>query len=128
MERRDLVFGVIALASCARATKSFEDVLPRQIPGGWERNDLRSLAEIPEIVSRFGADSAVQTTYKGQGSVQLRAFRLRSETTPFELMQKWPLTDGIPAYKGAFFFVAVSQGADPQAVAALLRELQKAAS
>lgn len=128
MQRRDLLFAVLALGSCAKATKSFENVLPKQVAGGWERDALLPVREVPEAVSRLGLENGVETTYKGSGIVHVRAFRMRAETSAFELMQQWRQSDGIPAYKGPFFFVAVPQGSDPPAVGALLRALQQAAS
>jgi hypothetical protein len=126
---RRTVFVVFAgLAGCVRATKPFEKVLPEQIEGKWRRNELGSIAEVPELVSQLGFEEGVQTTYKGSGVVHVRAFRMRAETSAFELMQKWRPNEGIAAYKGPFFFVAIPQGTDPQAVAGLLRALQQAAS
>jgi hypothetical protein len=128
MERRDFLLAVFALTSCAKATKTFENVLPKQVAGGWERSDIVPLVEVPETVSRYGVESAVETTYKGSGIVHVRAFRMRAETSAFELMQRWRQNDGIPAYQGAFFFVAMPQGTDPRSVGTLLRTLQQAAS
>jgi hypothetical protein len=128
MERRELLLAVVALTSCGKQPRSFENVLPKQVAGEWGRGDLVPLTEVPEPVSQLGLDSAAEATYKGSGVVRVRVFRMRAETSAFELMQKWRQSDGIAAYKGPFFFVATPQGTDPQAVGALLRALQQAAS
>jgi hypothetical protein len=128
MLRRDLLISFIGLAGCGKATKSLAQVVPEEVDGVWQRNDLNPVREIPEVVSQLGFEEGVETTYKGSGIVHVRAFRMRSETSAFELTQKWRPDEGIAAYKGVFFFVAMPQGSEPQAVATLLRALQQAAS
>jgi hypothetical protein len=128
MRRRALFVVFIGLAGCGKAARPFEEVLPEQIAGGWQRNNLTSIRNVPQVVSQLGLEEGVETTYQGSGAVHVQLFRMRAETSAFELMQKWRPDQGVAAYKGPYFFVATSQGAAPHAVAALLRALQQAAS
>jgi hypothetical protein len=63
----------------------------------------------------------VQTTYTGPASVAVRVFRMKAETSAFELIQKWRQSEGLAAYSGPYFFVASGERAGE-----VLRELQKA--
>ena len=96
------------------------DVLPSSLAGGWKRGDVFTLSDIPAVVSQLGPEESVQTVYTGPGTVTVRAFRMRAETSAFELIQKWRQSDGLAAYKGAYFFVVTGDAA-----AGVLRELQK---
>ena len=128
MQRRDLLLSAMAMMSCEKAPRSFDQVLPRQAAGVWQRGEVLPLSQLPEPISRLGVQEAAETTYKGAGVVTVRAFRMKAETSAFELMQKWRPADGMAVYKGPYFFVAIPQGTDPQAVGALLRALQQSAS
>jgi hypothetical protein len=96
------------------------DVLPLTLAGGWKRGDVSALSDVPPVVSQLRPEEAAQARYTGPGAVTLRAFRMPAETSAFELIQKWRQSDGLAAYKGAYFFIATGEGA-----ADVLRELQK---
>jgi hypothetical protein len=97
--------------------------LPIDLAGQWKRGTLSSVSEIPPVISQLYPEESIQTTYTGgPGTVTLRAFRMPSETSAFELIQKWPQSQGLAAYKGPYFFIASGDGA-----ADLLRQLQSSA-
>jgi hypothetical protein len=112
--------------ACSPPKKDFENVLLAQ-SGTWRRGDVSKPASIPELVSRLGVEDAAEATYSGAGKVTVHVFRMRAETSAFELMQKWRQQDGVATYKGAYFFVARAEGADAVAVSGLLRDLAAAA-
>ena len=128
MERRNLLLSILSLFSCAKPPKDLSQVLPQRAARSWERSAVNRISEIPPTVSTLGVADAAETTYKGAGVVTVRVFRMKAETSAFELMQKWSPTQGIAAYRGTYFFVGTPQGTDPQSVASLLRALQEAVS
>lgn len=81
---------------------------------------------MPSLVTQSGVEDSAQTRYTGPGTVQVRAFRMRAETSAFELIQKWRQSDGLAVYKGPFFFVAEQESGNGQHAAQILRALQAA--
>ena len=126
MTRRNLMWVSLCVIGCSRSKKRIEEALPQQV-GTWRRGDVSKVAQQPEVVSNLGVEDAAQATYSGAGNVTVQVFRMRAETSAFELMQKWRQQDGIATYKGSYFFVARSEGADNVAVLAFLRDLAAAA-
>src|SRR4051794_31745672 len=94
MQRSVLLGLFLLLYSCARAPKSFEEILPPELSGGWKRTAITRSAAIPPAVSQLGNADAAEATYSGVGTVRLSVYRMKSETAAFELMQKWRTTDG----------------------------------
>lgn len=128
MHRRTFLLIPVLLACCGKPARTWEEILPAEVSGGWRRGPIEKLAEIPAVVSQLGPADAVETTYAGTGSIRIRAFRMKTETGAFELVQKWRQIDGISAGRGLHFFVANADGVDRTAILAVLAELQRANS
>ena len=111
MKRRDALVLCALFAGCGVSRKPLADSVPAELPGGWKRGNVAALPEVPELVSQFGPDESVRTQYSGPGSVDVRIFRMKAETSAFELIQKWRQSEGLAAYKGPHFFVATGDGA-----------------
>ena len=107
-----------------------DSVLPQQVANGWSRGAISTPAsDIPESVTALGIEESAETMYTGPASVRVRVFRMKAETSAFEMIQKWRQTDGLAAYKGPYFFIANSTGdASPVVIGGLLRGLQQAVS
>jgi hypothetical protein len=108
------------LTGCASSPRPLSEVLPTNLPGGWTRGDVSARSDAAPMIVQLGHEESAETTYTGRGTVTLRGFRMRSETSAFELVQKWRQSEGLAAYKGPYFFVATGEGA-----AEVLRELQR---
>ena len=107
-----------------------DSVLPQQVAANWTRGAITAPAsDIPEAVSALGVEETAETTYTGPASVRVRVFRMKAETSAFEMIQKWRQTEGLAAYKGPYFFIANTSGeANPAIIGELLRGLQQAAA
>ncbi|MBC7924172.1 MAG: hypothetical protein H7039_00795 [Bryobacteraceae bacterium] len=126
MTRRSVIGAAFSLAACSPTRRTFDQVLPLQLEGTtWRRGDLKLGPAIPEQVQQLGVVDASEATYLGQGSVRVRVFRMKAETSAFELMQKWRQVDGLAAYKGQYFFVAEGSGTSRDAVLEVLSALQR---
>ncbi|MBC8167236.1 MAG: hypothetical protein H7Y20_15370 [Bryobacteraceae bacterium] len=125
MNRKIAIFCLIMLVSCTKPARSFEEILPPQIEGGWARGKLEKSGTLPALIAQAGPSDTAEALYAGSGTIRIRVYRLKSETSAFELMQKWRQTDGMAVYKGAYFFVANGDGVSPSAIMALLAELQR---
>lgn len=125
MFRRELFALAGALAACRKSDPGFEQVLPGEVAGGWRRSQLTAAQNAPDLIRQHSPVASAEAVYTGVGTIRVRAWQMKSETSAFELMQKWRQSDGISAYKGAYFFVAEAAGADRNAVLSFLRELQR---
>src|SRR4051794_24225403 len=105
---RSIVLVAILLAACGTAPKTTDQLLPSELSGGWKRGALQSPASsIPDLVSQLGLAFSAETQYEGPaGTVPVRVFVMRAETSAFELMQKWRQSEGTGAYKSRYFFSA----------------------
>lgn len=128
MRRRTLFAISLAFISCGKTGKPMDSVLPQQVANGWTRGAITTPAsEIPESVTALGLEESAEATYTGPASIRVRVFRMKAETSAFEMIQKWRQTEGLAAYKGPYFFIA-NGDANPAAVGELLRGLQQAVS
>jgi hypothetical protein len=125
MTRREIFLIIPLMSACSRPQRSFSDVLPERLET-WQRGNVEKLAEIPPMVSELGVEEAAQTTYTGQGTLRVHAYRMKAETSAFEVIQKWRQHDGLAAYKGPHFFVVQHDGSNAGAVVHFLRLLQSA--
>jgi hypothetical protein len=116
MQRRNAIVLCAFIVSCGGARKPLAEVLPAELPGGLKRGDVRPLTDIPSVIAQLGVEESAQTTYAGTA---LRIFRMKADTSAFELIQKWRQSEGLAAYKGPYFFVANGERA-----ADVLRALQ----
>ena len=84
-------------------------------------------ADVPEAVTALGVDDSAETAYSGPAEVRVRVFRMKAETSAFEMIQKWRQTEGLAAYKGPYFFIVnAPSDVNPAIVGELLRGLQQA--
>jgi hypothetical protein len=129
MRRRTLFAVSLAFLGCGKTEKPLDSVLPQQVANGWTRGTIATPSiNIPEAVTALGVERSAETTYTGPASVRVRVFRMKAETSAFEMIQKWRQTEGLAAYKGPYFFIAnASSETNPAIVGELLRALQQAA-
>ena len=125
MNRRVMLSLVLLVSACNRSPQRLDEVLPPEVGGRWRRGDLRNASAVPPVIASAKPQDSAEATYTGPGTVRILVFRMTSETSAFELMQKWRQDDGMAAYQGPFFFVAERTGADPAAVMDLLVELKR---
>ena len=124
MTRRAAVLVLFVLASCAKQ-QSADSVLPSELPGGWKRGSVTAPADsVPDLIRTLGLESSAQTPYEAGTKVLVRAYRMRSDTAAFEVMQKWRQSDGMGLQKGSWFLTA--NGPDRDQTMAVLTELRRA--
>jgi len=112
------------LAGCAKEQTSPQSILLRKISGGWERSDITTPASVaPDVIEKLGVDSSAEAVYDGPSRITVRLYRMRSETSAFEAMQKWRQSDSVGIQKGQYFVTAT--GGAPSANLAIISELQK---
>jgi hypothetical protein len=124
MHRRRYILLFAAFAACSTPSKRLDEVLPERA-ANWHRRSLDPLNEIPPMIAQAGVEESVSAVYSAAGPIRVRAFRMPTETSAFELIQKWPQADGMAVYKGPYFIVAEA-GSDPAAARSLLQTLQAA--
>jgi hypothetical protein len=127
MHRRTLLTAALGVAACRTSSKPLDSVLPQQLAGGWSRGDVQSPAgDTPVIVTELRPANSAEATYTGPSSVRRRVFEMKSETSAFDLIQKWRQADGLAAYKGPYFLIANGRAdATPTVITDLLRKLQQ---
>jgi hypothetical protein len=123
MNRRRCLLLFIVLAACTAPAKRWDEVLPQQA-GEWQRHSVSELSQIPPLIAGMGVEAAASATYGGRGTIRVDVFRMKAETSAFELIQKWRQSDGLAVYKGPYFLVAQS-GADPASARIVLQALQQ---
>ena len=130
MRRRTLFLVSIIFTACGKSGKPLDSVLPLRVTGGWTRGEVTSPAlDIPAAVAALGVADTAETSYTGPTTVKVRVFRMKAETSAFEMIQKWRQSDGLAAYQGPYFFVvSPSSEVSPAVIGELLRNLQKAVS
>ena len=125
MQRRTFLAVTAIFSSCSKAPAPASSALPETLPGGWSKASAGPARDIPPAAAQLGVEDSASATYSGAaGTVELSAFRLRTETNAFDLMQRWRQSDGPAIYKGAYFFVARAD--KPEAAMKLLQALQTA--
>ena len=120
---------IASLVGCGSSTRPLTEAIPATVDS-WARSQITSLpeSEAPEMVRQLGLDQAVSATFTGPAAtgpaaVPVKIFRMKGQTSAFELIQKWRQTDGLAVYSGPYFIVA-DPGSGPQA-SGLLQALQK---
>jgi hypothetical protein len=118
------LIAAVWLVACTTPPRPLEDSTPVSIDG-WTRTDVAQLpaSEVPETIRQIGPEQSISATYKKESSASVKIFRMKTQTSAFELIQKWRQTEGLAAYSGAYFIVAESNA--PPDAAALLQALQK---
>ena len=115
---------IASLVGCGSSTRPLTEAIPATVDS-WTRAQITSLpeSEAPEMVRQLGLDQAVSATFTGPATVPVKIFRMKVQTSAFELIQKWRQSDGLAVYSGPYFIVA-DPGSGSQA-GALLQALQK---
>src|SRR3954454_6093275 len=128
MPRLVLALAVFFFCSCTRHSSSLKDILPVQVQRTFTLEEARPLANenIPELVRAQGAKQALFAIYKG-GTERIRVlvFEMGSETSAFELIQKWRQSEGLAFYKRQYFVVAKGSDIDRTTLSEFLQALQK---
>lgn len=124
MTRRTVLLLVILAGGCAKH-QSADSVLPPELSGGWKRGAVAVPAtDVPDVIRRLGLESSAETTYGGSTRVLVRAYRMRSDTAAFEVMQKWRQSDGLGLQKSAWVLTANGPARDQTMT--VLAQLRKA--
>jgi len=112
------------LVGCGSPSRPLTEAVPTSVDS-WTRSQVTSLPEneAPEMVRQLGLDQAVSATFTGPATVPVKIFRMKGQTSAFELIQKWRQSDGLAVYSGSYFIVA-DPGSGSEA-GALLQALQK---
>ena len=124
MIRCVLIIAAFLLLACGESPRSLDESIPASIDG-WTRSQLVpiSTSDAPEIIRNLGLEQAAAATYTGPSSVSVKIYRMKVQTSAFELIQKWRQSDGLAVYSGSYFVVA-DPGSGPDA-SRLLKALQK---
>ncbi len=129
MTRRSVIFTALFGLACGKPPKKLDDVFPPELGGGWKRGNVTPITETPALIGQAGPLDSAQSEYTGPaGRVAVQVFRMKAETSAFELRQKWRPDDGIATYKGPLFFVARGEKTPPNMVMSLLSELVKSSA
>ena len=124
MMRWLLLMMAVLLLNCSGPTRPLAETIPATVDG-WTRSDVKLLQdnEVPEMVRRLGVEEAVSTTYTGPAAIPVKVFKMKGQTSAFELIQKWRQSDGLAVYSSSFFVVADPAGGPD--TGRLLQALQK---
>jgi hypothetical protein len=127
LQRRRIIVLLTLIAACARPSKTLKEILPGQVQRAWilKRTEALPSEESPAVVRSLGLRQAIRAVYEGNGSITVRLFQMNTETSAFELIQKWRQQDGLALYKGSYFFVAEAKGADQATVSSFLQAFQE---
>ena len=124
MIRSVLTLAAFLLLGCGGSPRALDESIPASVDG-WTRSQLVpiSASDAPEIVRSLGLEQAAAATYTGTSRVSVKIYRMKVQTSAFELIQKWRQPDGLAVYSGPYFVVAdPGSGAD---ASRLLQALQK---
>lgn len=105
-----ICFFLLTATACTKE-KEIRQALPSELPGGWklERSESLLEAQTPAVVKALGLSGAESVTYSVPGTnakQQVLVFKMRTEASAFELIQKWRQKDGPAFYVGRYFVVA----------------------
>lgn len=97
-----------------------------QIQRSWILKEAHAVHsdEVPDLVRSLGLDRALEARYEGNGFIRVSLYRMKVETSAFELIQKWRQSEGLAVYKGPYFVVAKGDGPDRATVASFLQALR----
>jgi len=127
MTRRFSFVLSFVLAACGR-TRPLEEVLPKASGEAWTLRSAIPVPEggVPELVRGLGLRRAVRGTYQGGGDVTVTVYEMGSQTSAFELLQKWR-ADGSSMYfhRDCYFVVVESTALDYAALRAFAERLER---
>src|SRR3954454_11174617 len=126
MPRLILAYAALLLCACSRPSNPLKDILPVQVQRTWTLEETRALRaeEAPAVIRAQGLQRALLATYRGGSHIRVRLFEMGSQTSAFEMIQKWRQTDGLAIYKGPYFLVAESSDADQATLSGFVQALQ----
>src|SRR3954453_13625851 len=128
MARLFFVIVSVFLCSCARHSNPLKEILPVQVQRTFTLEEARPLAgeNVPEIIRAQGSKQALFAVYKGGAErIRVLVFEMGSETSAFELIQKWRQSEGLGFYKRQDFVVAKGSDIDRTTLSEFLQALQK---
>ena len=113
-------------AACTRETQSIQNVLPVQVQRAWKLTSTTRIEPTAahETVRGLGLEEAHEARYSGNGSIIVHVYRMGSNTSAFEALQKWRDPESIPFYKGAYFVTARGAGVDRETLSGFVQALQ----
>jgi hypothetical protein len=126
--RRALLAAAFACAACTAKREPPLDVFPDTVAGVWRRTALRDLpvSEAPDPVPRNEVDRVRAATYEGPGSLEARAYELKSSEAGLDLAQRWrPSADTVFFWARNYFVVVKWQQADRKALQQFTGAIEK---
>jgi hypothetical protein len=120
------LLSVLALVACA--SRDAAPPLPDSASFGWQ---LKSTVETPKTaapapVRDLGFRKSWRAEYAGPGKALVDIYEVPSEANALEMIQKWrPAADTVTFFGAHYFVVVHWEGADREAVRALVGSLEK---
>ncbi len=127
---RCAVFLLFFLYGCGK-TPSEPLSLPQTLGSGWTLTETTEIApaEVGGEPGRYEVEFAVRARYSGTGELLIMCYRMKSEGTAFELVQKWRPADGAMAiYRGPWFATLEGESLSHDELSAAAAELEQAFS
>jgi hypothetical protein len=109
LNRRALIFLLLAAAACKRRDGGMpKDLLPVQVQRTWvlRETKIQPNEDAPALIRGLGLKHWMSATYRANGEIQITVYEMTTETSAFELMQKWRNSEGPAFNKGKYFVVA----------------------
>jgi hypothetical protein len=144
MTTRICVLALLALVGCGRKTEMGVEVkaFPAQVEGGYKltRTFQVPAAGAPKLARNLGLRGEARGLYEGPRQFTVVIYQMGSDTTAFELMQKWPKprpADADPKtgkgdelrrlyfHKGIYFVVVETTAEDPKPIQTFTAALQR---
>lgn len=96
------------LTACSRSDTTLEDLLPKSA-GTWRLENMRPLSPelVPSQLRSAGLRAAIRATYSGPGpgDCNVEVYDVGSQTSAFELVQKWRQSEHPALYSGKYFLI-----------------------
>jgi hypothetical protein len=125
MLTRRLVLSLLP-ALCACRTEAPTRALPEQV-ADYRRVSLEP-GSAPEDIAQRGVAQAVRAAYQGKARVAVEVYQMKSETSAFELVQKWRAEPGRVAFHSGRNFVVISSTLPQPELVAFSQALQRSVS
>jgi hypothetical protein len=101
-----------AAAACKREDDGMpKNILPVQVQRTWVLRETKTQPneDAPALIRGLGLKHWMSGTYRANGEIQITVYEMTTETSAFELMQKWRSSEG-PAFNKGKYFVVASPG------------------
>lgn len=116
----------LLLAACSEPERPLS--LPEEIPGGWRRTGVETVAkaEAPGRLAMAGFKAGLRGRYEGPATVEVEVFELANGTEAFAIQQGWrPDGKRMIARKNQYFITAQSPHPDRTMLGDFLTALEK---